>query len=52
MRYLYNGVIVESDRTLDSTIFTPVNDTPVEKPTNTPVKPQAKKVTNKSAKKA
>lgn len=52
MRYLYNGVIVESDRLLDSAIFTPVNDKPVEKPTETPVKPQAKKATKKPAKKA
>ena len=48
MRYTYNGVIVESELPLDSTIFTPVDD--AGKPTKATVKQPEKKTIKKTAK--
>lgn len=48
MKYTYNGVIVESELPLDSTIFTPVKDE--GKPTKTTATQPEKKAVKKTTK--
>ena len=45
MKYTYNGVVVESELPLDSTIFTPVKDE--GNPTKATAKPPEKKTVKK-----
>ena len=45
MKYTYNGVMVESELSLDSAIFTPVDD--AGKPTKATVKQPEKKTVKK-----